>query len=266
MSCAAANVKAASCGDRVRLSESVRVGLCAGEFRIAFQPIIHAQTQMLDSVECLLRWQHPRYGLLLPDTFKDAFDDPVVAHEVTRSVLDTVCRQLGELKQAGCPLPSVAINIQPSQLLGDQLVNQIVAATGRYGIEPSLLNLEIVENEEALQLLMLRQFTEPLRDIGVGLALDDFGTGYSSLAVLARASIDSVKLAREFLGPAMLQRSDRTMRLVKNIITLLDELGLKTIVEGVETREQRVWLSQYPGIRLQGYYVGKPTYDFPMQA
>jgi EAL domain-containing protein (putative c-di-GMP-specific phosphodiesterase class I) len=255
-------------------SESVRVdaygrvrdGLIAGEFSVAFQPIIHAQTWAVDTVECLLRWRHPQYGLLLPGAFDYAFESHEVAHEVTRFVLDTACRAISEQTRADCAPPFFAINIQPSQLLDDQLKDLIHEITGRYGIDPSILELELVESEEVLKLVVMQEFTAPLRSMGVKLSLDDFGTGYSSLATLALAHVDSVKLAREFLQSGALHPLSRTAWVVQTIIELVDKLELKMVVEGVETKEQLAWLEKYPKVYAQGYYVGRPVFDLACHA
>jgi EAL domain-containing protein (putative c-di-GMP-specific phosphodiesterase class I) len=246
-------------------------GLRAGEFAVAFQPIVHAQTRVLNAVECLLRWQHPEYGLLLPGAFEPALHDPAVAHEAARFVLDVACRGLRNKPHAVDAPPLVAINIQASQLLDDRLAALVAEVTGRYGVPASSFELEIVENEETLCLVATREFTAPLRAMGVRLALDDFGTGYSSLAALAGAHVDTVKLAREFLRHGSLRadsRTDscidsRTASVLRSVIEMVDRLGMRTVVEGVESDEQMAWLAALPTVYAQGYALGKPQYDFP---
>jgi EAL domain-containing protein (putative c-di-GMP-specific phosphodiesterase class I) len=178
-----------------------------------------------------------------------------------RLVLDVACRELRMQRDAGHEvLPLVAINVQPSQLLDDRIPAEIDEATRRYGVHPSSLELELVESEETLKLVVTREFTSPLRSMGVRLALDDFGTGYSSLAALAAANVDSVKLAREFLSS---RAPDRAAKVLERMFDLLGELQLRVVVEGVERGEQLDWLAAYPAVYAQGYFIGRPGYEFP---
>ncbi|WP_166653526.1 EAL domain-containing protein [Paraburkholderia flava] len=245
------------------LVDEVHVGLDHGQFHVAFQPIVHAQSGALDSVECLLRWQHPHYGLLFPGAFERALSDRSVAHRMSALVLDVACRELRAQRDAGQEIPSVAINVLPSQLLDDRLRTEIDGVTRRYNIQPSSLELELVESEETLALVVTREFTAPIRDMGVRLALDDFGTGYSSLAVLASAHVDSVKLAREFLLGQSSGDPGRTARVMRGAFAMLEDFQLRTVVEGVETGEQLDWLASHTAVYAQGYFVGRPDYVFP---
>lgn len=248
---------------RAEFGARIIAGLRAGEFWVAFQPVVHAQTRALFGVECLLRWQHPQYGLLLPGAFESALHDPAVAHDATRFVLDVACQRLRDTLRAGGALPLVAINVQPCQLLDNSLVQMIEELTRRDGVPASRIELELVENEETLPLVATREFTAPLRSLGVQLALDDFGTGHSSLAMLAGAQVDAVKLAREFLCHGPLRADSRSACVVRGVIDMLERLGMRTVVEGVESAEQMAWLAALPRVYAQGYYVGKPVHEFP---
>jgi EAL domain-containing protein (putative c-di-GMP-specific phosphodiesterase class I) len=248
---------------RASLGARIIDGVRAGEFAVAFQPVVHAQTGALFGVECLLRWHHPQYGLLLPGAFESALHEPVVAHETARFVLDVACQRLRDTLAAGGVAPLVAINIQPAQLLDDSLVQMIDEFTRRHDVPASRIELELVENEEALALVATYEFTAPLRSRGVQLALDDFGTGYSSLATLAGARVDTVKLAREFLRDGAWHADSRTACVMRAVIDMLERLGLRAVVEGVESAEQLAWLARLPAVYAQGYFIGKPSYDFP---
>jgi EAL domain-containing protein (putative c-di-GMP-specific phosphodiesterase class I) len=238
------------------LAQRIRKGLKAGEFGVAFQPIVHAQTLKLHNVECLLRWQHPEYGLLLPECFVSAFEDRETAREVTAFMLESVCLQLSEMRRPGQTLPSAAINIQPSQLLDEALVATIRDTTRRHGIDPLLLELELVPTEDASTLLSTQEFTRSLRQLGVRLALNDFGSGYSSLAMLGAAQIDTIKLARGFM--ARVPTSARDCVVITGLLDMLDKLGMRVVVEGVESEAQLRWLRQRREVYVQGYHVARP--------
>jgi EAL domain-containing protein (putative c-di-GMP-specific phosphodiesterase class I) len=239
------------------LSERVLQGLKSGEFEVAFQPIIHARTRVLWSVECLLRWNHPQYGLLLPGAFAESLHDPDVAREASYFVLGTACRQLEEIQRAGSVLPRVAINIRPSQLLDDGFVIRVADVTALHGIHPSLIELELLETEDASILLATREFTDPLKQLGVHISLDDFGSGYSSLATLGSMNVDTVKLAQDFIS--RVPTRPRACEVATAILDLLAKLDMTVVVEGVESEAQRNWLEQKGEIYIQGYQIARPA-------
>ncbi len=181
-------------------------------------------------------------------------------------MLDVACQRLRDTLRTGGALPLVAINVQPCQLLDDSLVRTIDELTRRDGVPASRIELELVENEETLAVVATREFTAPLRSLGVQLALDDFGTGYSSLATLAGARVDAVKLAREFFRHGSLQADSRAACVIRGVIDIVERLGMRVVVEGVESAAQLAWLAALPTlptIYAQGHYVGKPIYEFP---
>jgi EAL domain-containing protein (putative c-di-GMP-specific phosphodiesterase class I) len=243
-------------GGSQQLAVRVCKALRSGEFRVAYQPIANARTSEIITVECLLRWQHPEYGLLLPCNFFEAFQDTQVARQSTWFVLETVCRELAECRQLGLPMPKVAINIQPSQLVDDDLPLKIESTASQRNIDPSLIQLEIVESEESAALLSTSEFTQPLKQLGVGLALDDFGTGYSSLSTLHTQQVNSVKLAGQFIRH--LPDDRRSKIVVDAILEMAGELGLSVVVEGVERKEQLLWLAAHPDVLVQGNYICSP--------
>jgi EAL domain-containing protein (putative c-di-GMP-specific phosphodiesterase class I) len=238
------------------LAQQIRKGLKAGEFGVAFQPVVHAQTLKLVNIECLLRWQHPEYGLLLPECFVSAFEDRETAREVTEFMLESVCLELGAMRRAGQALPAAAINIQPSQLLDETFAATIQDTTRRHGVDPLLLELELVATEDASTLLSTHEFTRSLRQLGVRIALNDFGSGYSPLAMLGTAQIDTVKLARGFM--ARVPASARDCVVMTGLLDLLDKLDMRVVVEGVESEAQLRWLRQRPEVYVQGYHVARP--------
>jgi EAL domain-containing protein (putative c-di-GMP-specific phosphodiesterase class I) len=238
------------------LAQRIRSGLRAGEFSVAYQPVAHAQTLTLLNVECLLRWQHPQYGPLLPECFVSAFDDPQTARAASEFMLEAVCLQLGEMRRAGLVLPPVTVNIQPAQLLDETLCDTIRDATRRNGIDPLLLELELVATEDAATLLSTREFTRSLRQLGVRLALNDFGSGYSPLSLLGSAHIDTVKLARSFM--ARVPFAPRDCVVMTGLLDLLERLKMRAVVEGVESEAQLRWLRQRPEVYVQGYHVARP--------
>jgi EAL domain-containing protein (putative c-di-GMP-specific phosphodiesterase class I) len=231
-------------------------GLRHEEFSVAYQPVVNAKTLDLLAVECLIRWQHPELGTLLPGDFATALQDPSTARAVSYFVLETACRQMSGLRYAGGLSLRATINIQPSQLADRELSERLVESTSRYQIDPSLIELELLETEDAARVLSVGENTRPFEKLGVRFALDDFGSGYSSLAMLGSSHIQTIKLERGFV--AGVPASTRACTLLTGILQLLERLGFMVIVEGVETLEQLRWLAMYPRVYVQGFYISRP--------
>ncbi|MDR5753207.1 MULTISPECIES: EAL domain-containing protein [unclassified Caballeronia] len=236
--------------------QRAREGLRDGEFTVAYQPVVKAKTLDLLAVECLIRWQHPELGVLLPGSFMTALEDTVTARAISYFVLETACHQLAGLQHSGVSSARATINIQPSQLADRELSERIVEACSRNQIEPSLIELELLETENASQVLNVSDYTRPFEKLGVRFALDDFGSGYSSLAMLGSTRIQTIKLDRAFI--AGVPASTRACTLLTSILQLLDRMGFLVVVEGVETMEQLRWLALHPEVFVQGYYIARP--------
>ncbi|WP_167306359.1 EAL domain-containing protein [Caballeronia arationis] len=247
----------ASAHHRGNLSpQRAREGLRDGEFAVAYQPVVKARTLDLLAVECLIRWQHPDLGVLLPGSFMTALEDTITARAISYFVLETACRQLGGLQHSGVLSARATINIQPSQLADRELSERIVETCSRYQIEPSLIELELLETENASQVLTVSDYTRPFEKLGVRFALDDFGSGYSSLAMLGSTRIQTIKLDRAFI--AGVPASTRACTLLTGVLQLLHRMGFLVVVEGVETLEQLRWLALHPEVFVQGYYIARP--------
>lgn len=237
------------------LVDKVRYGLQDGQFRVAFQPIVELNSEELVGVEALLRWQHPEYGSLLPGYFSDALEDDAVARESLAFVIDEACAQLNEWQRSGKPAYRLFVNMQPTLLMDGTLSAVIAGTTAKHAVDPSLITLEMLETEDVAKMLSLRELTRPLKDLGIQLALDDFGTGFSSLAALCSLDIDTVKLAQRFVSGIPL--SERACIVTDSVLSMLDQLDVTVVVEGVENAEQAEWLRRR-NTYVQGYYIARP--------
>ncbi|MEQ5842685.1 EAL domain-containing protein [Paraburkholderia acidicola] len=245
---------------RNRLGQRIQQGLSAGEFHLVFQGIYRSRTRELERIEALIRWNHPDYGLLLPDTFVSALhDDLEVAVDVTHFVIDRACAQLAACLRAGQMAHPLALNVPPSVAAQENFAAEVEAIARMHGVAPELLEIELVETEDTAKILATRTLTRPLRDAGIHISMDDFGTGYSSLALLSAMDVDTVKLARELL--AFVPTRQRASAVIAGILALLEELDIRVVVEGVETADQAHWLEQWPNVLVQGYYFSLPTGD-----
>lgn len=249
-------------GDRAftKLERRVSEGLRAGEFPLAFQGIYDVNTGKLERVEALIRWMHPDYGMLLPDAFLVALDHPVIALQLTYHVIDSACRAIGHAQKNGLPVCPVAVNVPPGVVAHEHFIETIMRIAAAHDVEPALLELELVETEDAARLLAAPPLTRPLREAGMRLAIDDFGTGYSSLALLSTIDVDTVKVAREVLGSV--PSCPRASAVASGVLSMLERLGVTVVAEGVETPALAQWLTQWPKVLAQGFFYARPTFDY----
>jgi len=242
------------------LEQRVSEGLLGGEFRLAFQGIYDVKTGKLARVEALIRWMHPDYGMLLPDAFLVALDHPLVAMQLTYYVIDGACRAIADAQRKGQHVCPISVNVPPRVVADEQFPATVMQIARMHGVEPGLLELELVETEDATRLLAAPPLTRPLREAGMRLAIDDFGTGYSSLALLSTIEVDTVKVAREMLDGV--PDCPRASAVASGVLSLLERLDVAVVVEGVETRALVRWLAQWPKVLAQGFLYARPSFDY----
>lgn len=227
------------------------------ELRLFYQPKFCAPRGPIIGFEALLRWQHPRRGLLAPDVFLPLAEKTGLIVTMGNWVIDEACRQLREWHLQGNTDWSVAVNLSALQFEQAGLVETVVNALKTHRIPPELLTLEVTETtamrdpDESVRIL-----TE-LTELGVKASIDDFGTGYSSLLYLKRLPASELKIDRAFVNELQAQTEDATI--VTAIVALAQTLNLKVVAEGVETAEQQQFLTGLGCNTLQGYLLGRPV-------
>ena len=239
------------------LVRRVREGLDRKEFALNFQPMWHIGSRLVTGVECLLRWNHPTRGMLLPSMFPEVFADDTAARDVFDFVLDRACRELSMFDPHWQVwAPRMSINVDASVLSDTLLSEQISAVARRYGVNPCMLDLEVVETHDASALLSSSKCTAPLKFLGVRLLCDDFGVANPPLSTLSSMRIDGIKLDKEFLRGV--PHSRRSAAVLKSMLELCAELKLRVITEGVENKAQFEWLARYEHIEVQGFFIARP--------
>lgn len=220
--------------ERLQLVNELRKAWERREFFLAYQPEIDLRTGEVFAVEALLRWRHPRRGVVTPGSFIDVADDIGLMLQLGPWAIVQACREVARLPPPpeGSPVP-VAVNISARQLADEQLVHVVDHALAASGLEPERLFLEITERAILDEPEHAFRVIEELRQRGVRVAIDDFGTGYSSLDHLARLPVDVLKIDRSFVARLPEPGSHRTI--VEAIIGLADTLDLTCVAEGVET-------------------------------
>ena len=260
----AMSVEVATLSGTSRLVDRICAGVLAGEFSVAFQPIIDVHSGRTVGAEALLRWQHPEFGQLLPGAFAKALMKPEAAWATTAFVIDEVCRQLSAsmtTSSAGVPgngaeLQFVSFNVLPSQLHDPRLETLIRWSSLRHRINPSLILIELLECEPIVDQAELQQDIERLQRLGVRVAIDDFGSGAWTLSDLANLKIDVVKISGELVNRGSLE--SRTRPILGGMIGLLSDLGVAAVVEGIESMDQRAWIETQKPVMAQGYGYARP--------
>jgi diguanylate cyclase (GGDEF)-like protein len=219
---------------RLTIVSGLRAGIERDELLLHYQPKFDLATGEVDSVEALVRWDHPTRGLLEPAEFLGTAAETGLMPALTRWVLDSALRECARWSEGGRRLP-VAVNVDVRSLLDDSFADEVALALTRAGIEPELLALEITEGTIMTEPDALAGVAIRLRELGVNLALDDFGSGFSSLSYLQRLPISELKIDRSFIAPLAEDRSVKPI--VRSIVSLGRSLRLRVVAEGIETAE-----------------------------
>ncbi|MEW6473381.1 MAG: EAL domain-containing protein [Actinomycetota bacterium] len=246
---------------RVQTAEELRHAVESGQLRVVYQPIVHLGRATPAGVEALVRWQHPRRGLLTPAEFIQVAEDTGLIVPLGAWVLRQACRELTEIIDrgaigAGPPDLVMSVNLSARQLSSPGLVPMVERTLAEFGLAPKRLCFEITESVLMDDVDSAITVLSGLRALGVRLAIDDFGTGYSSLGYLRRFPVDIVKLDRAFV--AGLGSDSAADAITAAVINLGHALGLSVIAEGVENEEQLTVLRALRCDRAQGYLWSAP--------
>ncbi len=250
--------------ERLTLESELRRALEAGELSLAYQPQAAVADGRVLGVEALLRWEHPRRGLVLPDRFIGVAEDSRLIVPIGEWVLRTACAEVAAWRRDGLPALRVAVNLSARQLQHPDLLGTVGAVLAETGLDPRALVLEVTETVAMQNVELTVEVLGALRQVGVGIALDDFGTGQSSLSYLKQFPIDSLKVDRGFVADLGRSRVDAAM--VTAIIDLAHGLGLAATAEGVETEEQLRFLRERGCDEFQGFLISRPLAAAAMRA
>jgi PAS domain S-box-containing protein len=243
---------------RLQLETDMRRAVDNGEFHVYYQPIISLQDCSIVGFEALTRWHSPK-GLVMPNDFIPVADETGIILAINRQLLPEACRQLlswQELFPSDPPL-SLSVNVSPKQFAQADLASQIGELLQQSGMDPHCVDLEITETIAMADAERSGGVLAQLKALGVGLDIDDFGTGYSSLSRLQRFPVDTLKIDRAFVS--RMDSDQETHEIVRIIVTLAHNLGLKVVAEGVETQAQLELLRHLGCERAQGYLFSKPV-------
>ena len=243
--------------ERMIIGEELRHAIERGEFELYYQPQVEVRSGALVGLEALIRWNHPRRGLVSPATFIPIAETTGSIVPIGEWVMAQTCRQIKAWSDLAIAPATVAINLSGAQFkLAGELDQIVKDKLVRYNVAPERLELELTESVLLEATQRRGEIFKRLRDIGVRIAIDDFGAGYSSLDYLRAFRVSRLKIDQRFIADVTTNADDAAI--VRAVIGLARELSIEVIAEGVETAAQRDFLIA-AGCRLaQGYHFGKP--------
>ncbi|MGA2165015.1 MAG: bifunctional diguanylate cyclase/phosphodiesterase [Solirubrobacteraceae bacterium] len=242
--------------ERLALLGEVRPALERGEFTLFYQPQIALRTGRVTGVEALLRWRHPRQGMIPPLQFISLIEQTALVGPLTLHVLDIALRQSTQWRQAGLEL-GMSVNLSARNLHDPELPAQIASALKRHAVPAAALTLEVTESAAMADPATAVGVLEALRALGVGVSIDDFGSGNASIAYLAKLPVGELKIDRSFVTPMC--ESAREEAIVRTTIDLAAHLGLHVVAEGIETADVCERLAEMGCDTGQGYLISRPV-------
>ncbi|MEK6771625.1 MAG: EAL domain-containing protein [Pseudomonadota bacterium] len=242
--------------ERLALENDLRQALARQELLLHYQPQVSLATGVVTGVEALLRWRHPVHGMISPAKFIPLAEETGLILTIGEWVLRQACAQARAWADAGRPL-RVAVNLSARQFRQPGLDGLIRGVLEETGLDPARLDIELTESIIVHDPAAVTAILAGIEKLGVQISIDDFGTGYSSLSYLKRFPIDVLKVDQSFVRDIATDPDDAAI--VRAIITMAHALGIQTIAEGVETREQLAFLRENSCDAMQGYYFSRPV-------
>jgi diguanylate cyclase (GGDEF)-like protein len=241
----------------LELEHELRDGVKNKEFQLHYQPLVSIRQRRIIGFEGLLRWQHPKRGLLTPGSFLHEASRLDVLNRLEDDILMQALNQLSDWQnELALPPLSISINLSAQRFQQSELVTKLDRLCQKTGVNPSGLHLEITESTAMQDFEAGLKTISKLRGLGCKVCLDDFGTGYSSLSHLRRLQVDYVKLDRSFIKN--LERDQHERDMIRAIVDLIHSLGMTVLAEGVENKQQLGYLIHCRVDVVQGYLFGRP--------
>ncbi|OYW80942.1 MAG: GGDEF-domain containing protein, partial [Asticcacaulis sp. 32-58-5] len=222
------------------------------ELSVVYQPIVDARTGRIAAFEALARWQSPFLGAIGPDRFIPIAERAGLIRPMTKVLIQKALK-------AAASWPDhvrISINLSAQDISVAEGVVQIIACVNQSGVDPKRIDFEITETSITSDFAQARRAIDALKALGCGISLDDFGTGYSSLSHVHRLPLDKIKVDKSFISD--LETNPASLKIVRSLIVLCQDMGLTCVIEGVETEAQYEILTELGGDYIQGWYFSKP--------
>ena len=239
-----------------QLTNSMEEALLQRQFEVYYQPVVDLNTGDVVSAEALVRWNHPEKGMVSPGFFIPFFEHNGFIIKLDAYIREDVCRNMMELRRRGLKNIPVSVNVSRLEFYDPNLCRSIIDLTERYRLEPQMMRLEITESAYTDNPQQLLAAMKELQNYGFQVLMDDFGSGYSSLNMLKDVPVDILKMDMKFLEDQGI--SGRGPEILASLVRMAKKLGMRTIAEGIETKEQGDFLRSVGCEYGQGYYYARP--------
>jgi diguanylate cyclase (GGDEF)-like protein len=241
--------------ERLHLIEELRVGISGGQLRAFFQPQVRVSDGALEAVESLVRWQHPKRGMLVPAEFLPLARAAGLMLDLSLEMIRIAVSQASAWAKAGQPL-RISLNVDPPELLSGAWVPALLAEIDRNKLDPALVIVELTEELLVSDPARAAERIHELARHGIDVSIDDYGTGYSGLTWLQTLPVTELKLARPFVS--LILSDERTRQIVESTVQLANRLGLRVVAEGVEDEATAVAITRMGADLIQGYLYSRP--------
>ncbi|MCH5210996.1 MAG: EAL domain-containing protein [Oscillospiraceae bacterium] len=227
------------------------------EYKVYLQPKFDIRTNKVVGAESLVRWVHPRKGLIPPRDFIPLFEQNMIIPRLDEYIWEETCRLIREWIDKGYKAVPVSVNVSRLDIFSLPVAEKFVAFTEKHGIDRHFIEIEITESAFANDENKILSLVDELRSLGFKVLMDDFGTGYSSLNLLKDINVDVLKIDTRFLEPGR-NENNKGKEILESIIRMAKWIGLQTVAEGVETDAQKLFLLNLGCYYAQGFYFSKP--------
>jgi EAL domain-containing protein (putative c-di-GMP-specific phosphodiesterase class I) len=245
--------------ERLTLENELRRALEDRKIAVHYQPEFDLASGRLVRFEALARWMHPTLGTVPPSKFIPVAEETGLIVPLGAYIMELACAEaVGWQSRGGHPI-QVAVNVSSVQFARDSFADEVIETLKRTGLDPNLLQIELTESVTLIGVKRAVESMQRLQSIGISFAIDDFGMGYSCFSYLPELGFDALKIDRSFVTD-LIDRPE-TMAMVRSIVTLAHNLGMRVIAEGIETPEQLELIKAMGGNEAQGYLLGRPTPD-----
>ena len=242
--------------ERVHITHMLYRALQNDELVLHYQPQVDLVTKQIVGVEALIRWNNPELGMLMPSYFIPLAEQSGLIVPMGKWIFETACRQNKQWQDMGLPPMRMAVNFSVEQFYNSNIVQMFQDILSETELDGRYVEMEITESIAVKDSLNIQQTLADLKELGISVSLDDFGTEYSSLARIKQLPIDRLKMAMEFVNG--INSNSKDAAIAKVILSLAQNLELKVIAEGVETREQKTVLEDLKCDEVQGFYFHRP--------
>jgi len=245
--------------ERLSIENDLRRAINQDELNIAYQPQINLISGEIIGFEALVRWHHAEHGWVSPEKFIPIAEDTGLIYQIGEWVLKQACQKIKDWRERFNPNLKMAVNFSGHQLCKLNVVNGILRVLDEFDLPHEAIVLELTESSLMANVEAVIKTMDELSKTGIQLAIDDFGTGYSSLSYIKRFSIDKLKIDKSFVQDISTDKNDA--EIVTAIIAMANNLGIEVIAEGVENKEEIVFLHKHGCYEIQGYYFSKPKFS-----